>query len=187
MAGRPYRALRIILRIFSLVAAVAGPVFIFSGKPLMMRLFLNPPESEVTTFLLLTMKEMGGFALMLSALLFFASRDPNRNVAIIDAVIAGLVVLALTPLISLETLDIRRLYPGYLIWGRSIVRLALAALLFYLRPRETVGGNPEKEANVREGSGRQYELHPGERMPYIPASVKGGEVHWLIWLHGLTQ
>ena len=70
MAGRPHRALRIILGIFSLFAAVVGLVFIFSGKPLMMRLFLNPPESEVTTLLLLTMKEMGGFALMLSATLF---------------------------------------------------------------------------------------------------------------------
>ncbi len=49
MARQPYRALRIILRIFSLFAAVAGLVSIFSGKPLMVRLFLNPPESEVTT------------------------------------------------------------------------------------------------------------------------------------------
>jgi hypothetical protein len=135
MAGRPHRALRIILGIFSLFAAVVGLVFIISGKPLMMRLFLNPPQSEVTTLLLLTMKEMGGLTLMLSVMLFFASGDPEQNVAIIDAVIVGLVLLAVTPLISLETLDIRRLYPGYIIWSRSLVRLALAALLFYLRPR----------------------------------------------------
>ena len=135
MAGRPHRALRIILRIFSLLAALGGLVFIFSGKPLMMRLFLNPPESEVTTLLLLTTKEMGGLVLMLSAMLFFASRDPERNVAIIDAVTVGLCVLVITPLLSLYTLDVRPLYPGYLIWGRSLVRLAVAALLFYLRPR----------------------------------------------------
>ena len=135
MAGRPHRALRIILGIFSLFAAVVGLVFIFSGKPLMMRLFLNPPESEVSTLLLVTMKEMGGFALMLSVLLFFASHDPQRNVAIIDAVTVGLGVLVITPLLSLYTLDVRPLYPGYLIWGRSLVRLALAGLLFYLRPR----------------------------------------------------
>ncbi len=140
MAGRPYRALRIMLRIFSLFAALVGLVFIFSGKPLMMRLFLNPPESEVSTLLLVTMKEMGGFALMLSAILVFASRDPERNVAIIDAVTIGLCVLVITPLLSLYTLDVRPLYPGYLIWGRSLVRLALAALLFYLRPRGGVEG-----------------------------------------------
>ncbi len=140
MPSPPYRALRIILGIFSLLAAAGGLLFIFSGKPLIMGLFLGPPESEVSTLLLFMMKEMGGFSLMLSLMLFFASRDPVRNVAIVNAVIIGLSLLALTPLLSLYTLDIRRLYPGYLIWGRSLVRLVLAAVLFYLRPREALGG-----------------------------------------------
>ncbi len=140
MAGRPYRALRIVLGLFSLAAAAGGLLLIFSGKPLMMRLFLRPPEPEFSTLLLFVMKEMGGFALMLAVMLFFAFRDPERNVAIIDAVIVGLGVLVVTPLVSLYTLDVRRLYPGYAIWGRSLVRLALAAVLFYLRPRERVGG-----------------------------------------------
>ena len=60
--------------------------------------------------------------------------------AIIDAVTVGLCVLVITPLLSLYTLDVRPLYPGYLIWGRSLVRLALAGLLFYLRPRGRVEG-----------------------------------------------
>ncbi len=75
---------------------------------------------------------------MLSFLFFFACRDPVRNVVIVDALIVGTCVLALTPLLSLYTLDVRRLYPAYLIWGRSVVRLAVAALLYYLRPREAV-------------------------------------------------
>src|SRR5437867_10491350 len=33
-------------------------------------------------------------------------------------------------------LDVERIYPGHLVWGRSVVRLALAAFFFYLRPRE---------------------------------------------------
>ncbi len=140
MSRPPYRALRIVLGIFSLLAAAGGLLFIFSGKPLMMRLFLRPPESEVSTLLLIMMKEMGGFVLMFSVMLFFASRDPERNVAIVNAFIVGLCVLAITPLVSLYTLDVWRLYAGYLIWGRSLVRLALAALLFYLRPGETLGG-----------------------------------------------
>ena len=134
MAIAPYRALRVVLGLMSLLAAVAGLLLIFSGRPLMIRLFMRPPESEISTLLLFTMKEMGGFALMLSLILFFAYRDPARNVAIIDAVILGLCILTITPLLSLYTLDIRRPYPGYIIWGRSLVRLALAALLFYLRP-----------------------------------------------------
>lgn len=92
----------------------------------MLRVLMRPPESEVSTLLLFALREMGGLFVMLSLLLSYASRDPERNVAIIDAVTAGLLVLAVTPLIR----------------GRSLVRLALAALLFYLRPRDAVGGNP---------------------------------------------
>jgi hypothetical protein len=134
-----HRALRIILGIFSLLTAAGGLVIIFSGKSIIMRLFLRPPESEVSTLLLIVVKEMGGFILMLSVMLFFAYRDPARNVAIVNALIVGLCVLAFTPLWSFYTLDMRQLYPSYLIWGRSLVRLAVAALLFYLRPREMVG------------------------------------------------
>jgi hypothetical protein len=142
MARPPYRALRIILGIFSFFAAGAGLLLIFSGKPLMLRLFLRPPESEVSTLLLFVMKEMGGLVLMLSVLFFFASRDPARNVAIINAVAVGLCILAVTPLLSFYTLDLRQLHPSYLIWGRSLVRLVLAVVLLYLRPRETAGGQP---------------------------------------------
>jgi hypothetical protein len=140
MANLPYRALRIILGIFSLFTAAAGLLIVFSGKPLVMRLLLHPPETEVSTLLLFMMRELGGLALMLSVLFFFAYRDPVRNVAIVDALIVGLCILAITPLLSLYTLDIRRLYPSYLIWGRSLIRLALAAVLYFLRPRQNVEG-----------------------------------------------
>jgi hypothetical protein len=138
--SNPHRTLRIILGIFSLFTAAAGLLFILSGKPLVMRLFLHPPETEISTLLLSMMKELGGLALMVSVLLFFASRDPVRNVAIVNGLIVGLCILAITPLLSLYTLDIRRLYPGYLIWGRSLIRLALAAVLYFLRPRQNVEG-----------------------------------------------
>jgi hypothetical protein len=79
MANPPYRALRIILGIVSVFTAAAGLLLVFSGKPLLMRLLLHPPETEVSTLLLFVMKELGGLALMLSVLFFFASRDPLRN------------------------------------------------------------------------------------------------------------
>ena len=135
MSNPPHRALRIILGIFSLFTAAGGLLVVFGGKPLVMRVFLRPPETEVSTLLLFVVRELGGLALMLSVLFFLASRDPVRNVAVVDALIAGLCILAVTPLLSLYTLDIRRLYPGYLIWGRSLIRLALAAVLYFLRPR----------------------------------------------------
>src|ERR1700676_433041 len=83
MSNPPYRALRIILGIVSVFTAVAGLLIVFSGRALVMRLLLRPPETEVSTLLLFLMRELGGLALMLSVLFFFASRDPVRNVAIV--------------------------------------------------------------------------------------------------------
>jgi Na+-driven multidrug efflux pump len=137
MSQPPYRALRIVLGFFSLLLALAGLLLLFGSKPLILRLFMHPPESEASTLLLVVLKEMGRFVLMLSVMLVFAARDPVRNVAIIDGFAAGLCILAITPLVSLYTLDVRRLYPGYLTWVRSLVRLLLASTLYYLRPRET--------------------------------------------------
>ena len=136
MPRPPYRTLSIVLRVFSLLVAFGSLLMIFAGKPLVVRVFLRPPEAEVSTLLLFLLKETGGFALMLSLLLWFAARDPVRNVAILDAVIAGLCILSVTPLISLWMTDIRSIYPAYLVWGRSVVRLGIAAFLYGWRPRE---------------------------------------------------
>ena len=136
MTGPPYRSLRIFLRAFSLLAALGGLLMIFAEKPLIVRIFLRPPEGEVSTLLLSLLKEMGGMVLMLGVLLWLASRNPVRNVAVVDALIVGLCILAVTPLLSLWMTDIRSMYPAYFLWGRSAVRLAIAALLYWLRPRE---------------------------------------------------
>ena len=136
MSTPPYRALRIVLRVFSLLVGFESLLMIFAGKPLVVRVFLRPPDAEVSTLLLFLLKETGGFALTLSLLLWLAARDPVRNVAILDAVTVGLCILAVTPIVSLSMTDIRSIYPAYLVWGRSVVRLAIAALLYSLRPRE---------------------------------------------------
>jgi hypothetical protein len=85
-----HRVLRLILRAFALLAAIGALLLIFGGRPVVIRLFLNPPEVEVSTLMLLTLKEMGGIIAMVSVMLFLAARDPERNVIIIDAFIAGL-------------------------------------------------------------------------------------------------
>ena len=138
MSRPPYRGLSLGLRVVSGLLAGGGVLMILSDKPLVLRVFLHPPASEVSTLLLALLKEMGGVMLMISVLLFLAARDPVRNVAILDALIVGLCILAITPLLSLKMLDLGSLYPPYLIWGRSLVRLALAAVLFYARPRGTL-------------------------------------------------
>ncbi len=136
MSGRPYGALSTGLRVVSALIAVGGLLMIFSSRPLILRVFMHPPESEVSTLLLFILKEMGGVMLMFSVLLFLAARDPARNVAILDALIVGLCIPAITPLLSLKMLDISKLYPAYFVWGRSLVRLVLAMVLLYVRPRE---------------------------------------------------
>jgi hypothetical protein len=135
MSKPPYRRLSFGLRLVSALIAVAGVFMIFSGKPLILTVFLHPPASEVSTLLLVLLKEVGGMMLMLSVMLFLAARDPARNVAVLDALTVGLCILAITPLLSLKMLDFGSLYPPYLIWGRALVRLALAGVLFYARPR----------------------------------------------------
>ncbi len=136
MSRPPYRALQVALRIFSVLLAIGALFMIFSSREFVVRLFLHPPEAEVSTLLLFLLKEMGGIVLMVSAMLLLASRDPERNVATVDGLIVGLVILAVTPLFSLYTVDIQRIYPGHLIWGRAAIRLVFAAFFFYLRPRE---------------------------------------------------
>jgi len=138
MSRPPYRALSLGLRVVSVLIAVGAVFMILADKPLVLRVFLHPPASDVSTLLLALLKEMGGVMLMISVMLFLAARDPARNVAILDALIVGLCILAITPLLSLKMLDLGSLYPGYLIWGRSLVRLAITAVLFYARPRETL-------------------------------------------------
>jgi hypothetical protein len=131
-----HRVLSVALRILSVLLAIGGLFMIFGSRGLVIRVFFHPPETEVSTLLLFVLKEIGGMVLMVSTMLFLASRDPERNVAIVDGLIVGLVILAVTPLLSLYTVDIQRIYPAHLVWGRSVARLVFAAFFFYLRPRK---------------------------------------------------
>jgi len=137
MSKPAYRGLSFGLRLVSALIAVGGVFMIFSGRPVILTVFMHPPASEISTLLLALLKEVGGMMLMLSVMLFLAAPDPVRNVAIIDGLIVGLCILSITPLLSLKMLDFGSLYPPYLIWGRALVRLILAGVLFRARPRGT--------------------------------------------------
>ena len=71
------------LHVFALLTLVGSLLLIFSDRPLMLRVLVQPPESGVSTLLLFIVREMGGLFLMFGVLLFLASRDPVRNVDII--------------------------------------------------------------------------------------------------------
>jgi hypothetical protein len=136
MSRPPYRALQVALRHLLCTTRHRRAVHDFQQPSACSLCIPTPPEVQVSTLLLFLLKEMGGIVLMVSAMLFLASRDLERNVATVDGLIVGLVILAVTPLLSFYTVDIQRIYPGHLIWGRSAIRLVFAAVFFYLRPRE---------------------------------------------------
>ena len=69
MEVQPYRALRMALRVFALLTLVGSLLLIFSDRPLMLRVLVRPPESEVSTLLLFIVREMGGLFLMFGVLL----------------------------------------------------------------------------------------------------------------------
>ncbi len=131
-------ALRILTLILAIDAIAKGLVMIFGGKAVMTRLFPYPPESEITTLLLLTRQQLGAQDLALGLMLYFAFRDPVRNVAVLYGIVLGLCIAAVTSVISLSTLDAGRLYPPYSIWAHSLLRLAVATLLYCLRPRDAI-------------------------------------------------
>ncbi len=72
MSNPPLGALRVVLGFLSLFMTIGGMVLIFNNKSLILRLFSHPPAAEVSTLLLFTLKEMGGFALMVGVMLFLA-------------------------------------------------------------------------------------------------------------------
>ena len=140
MTNPPYFVLRVVLFILSLVIAAVGVLMIFGGKTLVMWALMHPPEREVSNLFLMMMKQMGGIFLMLSLMLYWTFRDPVKNIAIFDAFLFGLTILALTPLLSVYTLT---LWPPYTVsglWLKALLRLGFAALLFYLRPRLPASG-----------------------------------------------
>ena len=72
MSKPPYRVLQLALRIFSVLLAIGGLCMLFGSRELVVRVFLHPPQAEVSTLLLFLLKEMGGMVLMVSAILFRA-------------------------------------------------------------------------------------------------------------------
>jgi hypothetical protein len=79
MPESPYRALRILLRVRSLWAALGGLLLIFGEKPLIVWILLHPPEADVSTLLLSLLKEVGGMVLTLCS--FVISQKARRALA----------------------------------------------------------------------------------------------------------
>ena len=96
---------------------------ILGGKTLVIWAFMRPPEGEVSNLFLMMMKRMG--AIFEHDALLHLPR--SKNIAIFDAFLVGLTVLALTPLLSAYTLT---LWPPYTVsglWLKALLRLGFVA------------------------------------------------------------
>src|ERR1700674_3398966 len=124
--------LRILLAVIATLTGVGGVLLLFApswGTQIMAALF-GGGASLLERVLLMS---FAALALAFSYLLLAAARDPERNVAIIDAT-AGLGVSGA----MVVHLGGARLAP--LIWRGPAIRLAMAVALIALRPRGQIRG-----------------------------------------------
>ncbi len=129
-----YRALRVVLLLLMLDAVAKAGLLLFGGRALLLRLFPSLQESEISPLLLLNRQEYGLATLVFALLLYWAVRDPVRNVAVLYAAIVGLCLAALHEVISIYTEGANRFSSRWSTWAHALVRVGAAALLFYLRP-----------------------------------------------------
>jgi hypothetical protein len=112
MSKPPFRALRVVLGFLSLIMAIGGVLLIFSSKPLIERVSLHPPEAEISTLLLATLKGDG-----------WVGAHARRH------------ALLCRPRPAAQRGDYRRPHGGSLHIGRYAARISLHA-----RPGQTLSG-----------------------------------------------
>lgn len=136
MVRTKHRALRVVLFLLAVDAAIRGLLTIFASKWALNHSFPSISRSEITTLLLLINRESGALDIGVSLMLFRAFSDPERNAAVIDGIALALVVVAATTLVSIYDLRAAHWFSVFSVWGHSLLRLAIAGLLVYFRPRE---------------------------------------------------
>jgi hypothetical protein len=138
MSRPPYRGLSLGLRVVSGLLAGGGVLMILSDKPLVLRVFLHPPASEVSTLLLALLKEMGGVMIMLGVMLSFAARDPATQRRHPGRAHCG--SLHSCHHSAAVSQDARSRQPLSTVFDLGTIagQASLAAVLFYARPRGTL-------------------------------------------------
>jgi hypothetical protein len=128
-------ALRRLLRVLAVLAALAGLWLLFASDWFFFALPVLPADASVRTALVLVVKAFGAVAFAMSWLLYAASNDPARYVAVIDAFAATLVILAVIDLYTALVLHFTWALPAWLVWLRTALRIGLAIALLVLRPK----------------------------------------------------
>jgi len=112
-------------------AGVGSLVLLFAGRSLLLRIFPQPPASEVSDLLLLKQKEWGALGVALTLMLIAAARKPLRNSVIVWAMAIALVVAGAAELFSIWALNSGRLYPTSVTVMHAGIRFVFAVLLLF--------------------------------------------------------
>ncbi len=130
----PHATLRILLAVIATLTGIAGVLLLFApswGTQIIAAWF----GGGFGMLERVLMMAFGAMALAFCYMLFAAARDPERNVAIVDATAGLMVVVALLGVYSIVVLHLGGAQMAPLIWLATAIRLALGAALIALRPR----------------------------------------------------
>jgi hypothetical protein len=129
-----HRALRVLLMFVSIVEALAGIVLSLATNWVLAP--MNVPLLILNTgFVAALLKGIGIVALAFAYLLWAASRDPVRNIAVVDTLVFMLLAAALLNVYAIVSLHLGALYPEPYLMARAVLQVILAVAVIVLRPR----------------------------------------------------
>ncbi len=129
-----YRSLRGLLLIVAILLAIGGAVILFDAQLVFLALPI-PKEAFAHATITVLIQDLGAMALGIAVVVYAASRDPVRYISAVDALIVILVLLASVDVYAVEKLHFNTIYPSGMIWARVALRLIVAIVLLWLRPK----------------------------------------------------
>jgi hypothetical protein len=130
----PHRVLRLLLMFVSIIEAGAGIVLSLATN-WVLALMSVPVVILNTGFVLALLKGIGIVALAFAYLLRAASRDPVRNIAVVDSLVFMLLAAALLNAYAIVSLHLGAFYPEPYLIARAVVQVILAVTFILLRPK----------------------------------------------------
>lgn len=128
-----YRALRGLLLLLATIEAIGGVICVLGTGWV---LSLAPPSFHLVSsgFVIAILKFVGVLALALAYLAYVTAQDPERYVAVIDAMAFLLLAAAAIDVYAFFALH-APFYPAVYVVIRTVVRVMIAIALLVLRPR----------------------------------------------------
>jgi hypothetical protein len=147
----PHRFLRLLLMFVSIVEASAGIVLSLATNWVLA--FMSVPVLILNTgFVLALLKGIGIVALAFAHLLWAASRDPVRNIAVVDTLVFMLLAAALLNVYAILSLHLGAFYPEPYLIARAVVQVILAVAVILLRPKH--GAKHTKRPGLDDANAR---------------------------------